>query len=111
MLKLVFPTQYLVNQLMDFDQTCTEALLQEGSELIRFWWPWPNFQGCESVKTVEISISNAISCKAIDGFWPNLHRSIVGDWDNLPESLFSYAEMSDKHPYPLWGIVILAFHQ
>ena len=37
MLKLVFPTQYLVNQLMDFDQTCTEALLQEGSELIRFW--------------------------------------------------------------------------
>ena len=36
MLKLVFPTQYLVNQLMDFDQTCTEALLREGSELVRF---------------------------------------------------------------------------
>ena len=33
MLKLVFPMQYLVNQSMDFDQTCTEALLGGGSEL------------------------------------------------------------------------------
>ena len=37
MLILVFPTQYLVNQFMDFEQTCTEALLGGGSELIRFW--------------------------------------------------------------------------
>ena len=36
MLKLVFPMQYLVNQLMDFDQTCTEALLGGGSELLDF---------------------------------------------------------------------------
>ena len=39
MLKLVFPAQYLVNQLMDFDHTCTEGLLGGGSELIRFWYP------------------------------------------------------------------------
>ena len=61
LLKLVFPTQYLVNLLMDFDQTCTEVLLGRGSELVRF-------QGHASIKNVEISLSDAISCKPIDGF-------------------------------------------
>ena len=37
MLKLVFPMQYLVNQSMDFDQTCIDTWLGGGKELIRFW--------------------------------------------------------------------------
>ena len=28
---------YLLNQLMDFDQTCIDTLLGKGEELIRFW--------------------------------------------------------------------------
>ena len=28
---------YLLNQLMDFDQTCVDSLLGIGEELIRFW--------------------------------------------------------------------------
>ena len=28
---------YLLNQLMDFNQTCIYTLLGEGEELIRFW--------------------------------------------------------------------------
>ena len=28
---------YLLNQLMDFDQTCIDTLLGGGEELIRFW--------------------------------------------------------------------------
>ena len=30
---------YLLNQ------TCTGTLLGQGEEVIRFWWPWPHFQG------------------------------------------------------------------
>ena len=37
--------RYLLNQWMDFDQTCIGTLLGGGYELTRFWWPWPNFQG------------------------------------------------------------------
>ena len=28
---------YLLNQLMDFDQTCIDTLLGRGEELINFW--------------------------------------------------------------------------
>ena len=32
--------------LMDFDQTCIDALLVGGGEeYIKFWRPWPTFQG------------------------------------------------------------------
>ena len=36
---------YPMKEWMDFDQTCTTILLWHGKELIRFWWPWPHFQG------------------------------------------------------------------
>ena len=29
---------YLLNQSMDFDETCIYTLLGKGKELIRFWW-------------------------------------------------------------------------
>ena len=32
-----FPTQYLLNQWMDFDLTCIDTWLGGGKELIRFW--------------------------------------------------------------------------
>ena len=33
----VFSVCYLLNQPMDFDQTCIDTLLGVGNELIRFW--------------------------------------------------------------------------
>ena len=39
--------RYLMKQLTDLDQTCTDTMLGGCEELIRFWWPWPNFQ-CHS---------------------------------------------------------------
>ena len=36
---------YLLKEWMDFDQTCAAILFGQGQELIRFWWPWPHFQG------------------------------------------------------------------
>ena len=34
---LFISLHYLLNQSMDFDQTCTDTLLGGGEELIRFW--------------------------------------------------------------------------
>ena len=36
---------YLLNQWVDFGQTCKDILLGGGKDVIRFWWPWPHFQG------------------------------------------------------------------
>ena len=65
---------YLLNQLMDFAQTCIETLLGGGEELIRIWWPWPYFQGHKgTLKCPEYGFG-ALSCELADRFWPNLHR-------------------------------------
>ena len=37
--------RYLLNQLVEFHQTCMDILLEQALELSRFWWPWPHFQG------------------------------------------------------------------
>ena len=36
---------YLLNQQIELYQTCTETPLGQEKEVIRFWWPWSNFQG------------------------------------------------------------------
>ena len=77
-LRSFFPTRYLLNQWMDFIQTCIDTWLGGGKELIRFWWPWPHFQGRQPMKTDQIRFSDAISSEQVNGFWPNLHKSIVG---------------------------------
>ena len=33
----IISMHYLLNQLMDFDQTCTDILFGGGKELIKFW--------------------------------------------------------------------------
>ena len=73
-----FPTWYLLNQWMDFNQTCIDTWLGGEKELIRLWWPWPYFQGHQPMKTDQIRFSDAISSEQMNGFWPNLHKSIVG---------------------------------
>ena len=36
---------YLLNEWMDFGQTYINLSLGGEKMLIRFWWPWPHFQG------------------------------------------------------------------
>ena len=43
--------QYLVNQWLVSYQTFMDILMGHNKELVRFWWPWPNFQGHSSRKT------------------------------------------------------------
>ena len=44
---------YLLNQWVDFDQTGAVALLGQGKEVVRFWWPWSSFQGHTSTLNVK----------------------------------------------------------
>ena len=42
-------------------------------DLMRFWWPWPNFQGHLTMKTVKVSLVYTLLPEPINGFWLNLH--------------------------------------
>ena len=50
--ELCLLNSYLLNQSMDFDQTCKETSIEHGEEIIRFRWPWPHFQGHTSTLNV-----------------------------------------------------------
>ena len=42
-------TQYLMNQLADFNQICMDITFGQDKKLNRFWWSWTNFPGhCQS---------------------------------------------------------------
>ena len=52
---------YLLNQWVDFDQTCTNTLLGVGKEVIKFWWLWPHFQGHTSTLNYQILTKKSLS--------------------------------------------------
>ena len=52
---------YLLNQMVDFGQILCIVSLGYLKDLIRFWWPWPNFQGHHIIKTVKMSLICVIS--------------------------------------------------
>ena len=47
---------------VDFDQTCTDTLLGGKKEVIRFWWPWPYFQGHSSTLKFSNFEQNKLVC-------------------------------------------------
>ena len=46
-------------------------------KLIRFWWPWPHFQGHKRAQIVGKWLFCTLSPERMDGFWPNLYSFIV----------------------------------
>ena len=44
---------YLLNQMTNYGQTSYIVTLGWFKGLIRFWWPWPNFQGHHTIKTCQ----------------------------------------------------------
>ena len=46
---------------MNFNLTGTDALLGRGKEVIRFWWPWPYFQGHTSTLNVALWPKKSLS--------------------------------------------------
>ena len=72
---------------MIFDQTCIYTFLGEGKELIRFWWPWPYFQGYRGTLKCPKYGFRAISSELVDEFWLDLLRNIVGRRKRLDKIL------------------------
>ena len=51
----------IMNQYMEFDQTSTDTSSGWVKEVIRFWWPWPYFQGRYIITTQKGSIVCTLS--------------------------------------------------
>ena len=47
---------FILNQWLEFYLTSTDTSLGHGKEVVRFWWPWPHFQGHYIIKTVKMSL-------------------------------------------------------
>ena len=54
--KKKFVCTSLLNQMTDSGQTSYIVTLRWFKDLIRFWRPWPNFQGHHTIKTVKMSL-------------------------------------------------------
>ena len=88
---------YLLNQMMDSGQTFMYCIIGIIKELIRFWWPWPNFQGHNTIKTVKMSC--VCNPEPSGGFWPNLHRNTNGTWERSDKILVTLTSFSRSHQH------------
>ena len=55
--KISVSVPFLLNQMTDYGQTSSIVMLGWFKDLIRFWWPWSNFQGHHTTKPVNMSLS------------------------------------------------------
>ena len=88
---------YNLNQWLEFDQTSTDASLGHGKEVVRFWWPWPHFQGHYFIKTLKMSLMCTLSHESIDGIWPNYHRYFIGIGERSDQILVTLTSLSRSH--------------
>ena len=65
--KKILSAPYRLNQMTDSGQTSYIVMLGWVKDLIRFWWPWPNFQGHHIIKTVKMSFVCTLSPEPIGG--------------------------------------------
>ena len=86
---------YLLNEWMDFYQTCTSILLRHGKELIRFWWPWSHFQGHRRAQIVGKWLVCTLSPEWMGGFWLNLYIFIVVTWKRTDWILMTLPHFQD----------------
>ena len=99
--------RYLLNQLMDLDQTCIDTLLGRREELNNFWWPWPYFHGDSGTLKCPKYGFRALSLELVDGFWPNLHRYIVGRRGRVDKILVTLTLFSRSHQHSEVSKIVL----
>ena len=79
-----FSEPYLLNQITDSGQTSRIVTLGWFKDLIRVWWPWHNFQGHHTIKTVKMSLVCPLSPESIGGFFIKLaqkhHSDVWKKW-------------------------------
>ena len=65
--------RYLMNQWTDLDQTCTDTLLGRCEELVRFCWPWLNFQGHSNL----CNVLNFVSGRYLLNQWTYFDQTCI----------------------------------
>ena len=56
---------YLLDHMTDSGQTSFIVMLGWFKDLIRFWWPWPDFQGHHTIKTIKTGLVCTLSPEPI----------------------------------------------
>ena len=90
---------YLLNQMTDSSQTSYIVTLGCFKDWFRFRWPWPNFQGHHTIKTVKWAFAALLSPEPINWFWPNLHRNTIGTWGRNDWILMTLASFQRSHQH------------
>ena len=70
---------YLFNQWLELYQISTDTSLGQGKEVIRFWWPWPHFQGHCIIKTLKMSLVCTLSYES--NRWNLTKLAQIHHWD------------------------------
>ena len=60
-----------------FWSNITYCVIRIIKKLIRFSWPWHNFPGHHTIKTVKMSPVYTLSPKPVGGFWPNSKETSI----------------------------------
>ena len=73
LLDIGLSARYLLNEWMDFDQTCTAVLLRQRQELIRFFVTLIPFSRLHKDYDFRKWLVSTLSHWGMDEFWPKLH--------------------------------------
>ena len=72
--------QYLMNRWVDFNLICKDVTFGHNEELIRFWWPWPYFQGLKLPILSQKVLVCTISHELVGRFQPDLYGYNIRTW-------------------------------
>ena len=92
----------ILNQWLKFYQTSTDRWLGHRKEVIRFWWPWPHFQGHYIIKTLKM----ILVCTLISWInrWNLTKLAQIFHWDRVKKWLdFSDLDLISKVTLALCG--------
>ena len=75
---------YLLNQWTDFDQTCIDTMLGGCKGLIRYWWPWLNFQGHSDLFFYGVKFHfRTLSSETVNRFDETCRDTLLVGWEEL----------------------------
>ena len=95
---------YLLNQLVDFYQTCTDTLLGWGKEVIRFWWSWPHFEVASCLHSISWTSGWILTKCAQTHYWDGGKKRLdFGDLDlifKVTPALWNFQILTKKSLEP-----------
>ena len=74
------------------------SMFAKRKELIRFWWPWPDYQDHQPIKTVKICLFCTISTEPVDGFYQTFIDTLLVGGNKLIIFWWSWPNFQGHQP-------------